>query len=91
MHTVKVVAAGFALLAICLLLGRLAGGPGDPTSLVTAVKIFLPLWLVAAGVNMWVGVSKAGYSVADEAPVFLMVFAIPAVVALVVWWKLSRS
>ena len=29
-------------------------------------KIFLPLWLVAAGVNMWVGVSQAGYSVADS-------------------------
>ena len=27
---------------------------------------------------MWVGVAKAGYSVAEEAPIFLVVFAVPA-------------
>ena len=40
---------------------------------------------------MWVGVSKAGYSVAEEAPIFLVVFAVPAVVALVVLWRVSRG
>jgi hypothetical protein len=36
-------------------------------------------------------VSKAGYSVADEAPVFAIVFAIPAAIALLVCWRLSRG
>jgi hypothetical protein len=90
MHTVKVIAGGFLLLAVCLLIGRLVGGatPGD--NLASAAKVFLPLWLVGAAVNMWIGVSKAGYTVADEAPVFLVVFAIPAVVALLLLWRLSR-
>jgi hypothetical protein len=29
-----------------------------------AARWFIPVWLIAAGVNMWVGVAKAGYSVA---------------------------
>jgi hypothetical protein len=40
---------------------------------------------------MWVGVAKAGYAVAEEAPIFLVVFAVPAVVALLVLWWLSRG
>ena len=39
---------------------------------------------------MWLGVTKAGYSVADEAPVFLIVFAIPAAIAVWVWWMISH-
>jgi hypothetical protein len=57
----------------------------------SAAKLFIPLWLVAAGINMWVGVSKAGYSVADEAPIFLVVFAVPALVALLILGRLSRN
>jgi len=56
-----------------------------------AAKVFIALWLVAAGINMWVGVSRAGYSVAEEAPIFVVVFAVPAVIALLVLWLLSRG
>jgi hypothetical protein len=49
---------------------------------------FLPIWFVTAAVNMWVGVRRAGYSVTEEAPVFALVFAVPAAVALLAWWKL---
>lgn len=89
MHTIKVLAAGFALLAICLIAGRGLGSPG--TGLAMGAKVFIPLWLTGAAINMWVGVSKAGYSVADEAPVFLMVFGIPAAVALFVIWRSARG
>jgi hypothetical protein len=54
----------------------------------TASLVFLPLWLGGKGINMYLGVKKAGYSVADEAPIFLTVFTIPAAVALMVWWRL---
>ncbi len=91
MHTVKVIAGGLVLLAICLVIGRWLGGPTPPGGLVTAVKVFVPLWLVAAGINMWLGVAKAGYSVADEAPIFLVVFAVPAAVALLVLWRVTRG
>jgi len=28
--------------------------------LATAAKVFIPLWLTGAGINMWLGVTKAG-------------------------------
>ena len=91
MHTIKIIAGGFALLVICLAIGRWIGGAGPGGAVATAAKVFIPLWLVAAGVNMWVGVSKAGYSVSEEAPVFAVVFAVPAAAALFVWWKYSGN
>jgi len=91
MHTVKVIAGGLVLLAVCLLIGRRVGGPAPAVGLVQAVKVFVPLWLVAAGINMWVGVAKAGYSVADEAPIFLVVFAVPTAAALFVVWRVTRG
>ena len=85
MHTLMVLAGGFALLLVCLLIGKFAGGSN--TAVAKAALAFLPLWLIGAGINMWIGVAKAGYSVKDELPIFLVIFAVPAVVALVVWWK----
>jgi hypothetical protein len=89
-HTVKVIAGGFALLALCLLIGRLVGGPAPAGGLANGAKVFIPLWLVAAGINMWLGVSKAGYTVAEEAPILLLVFAVPAAVALLLVWTFSQ-
>jgi hypothetical protein len=86
MHTVIVISAGLALLALCLLVGRSVGS-GD-ASMARSALVFLPLWLLGAGINMWFGVSQAGYSVADEAPMFVAVFAVPAVVAVLLWWRL---
>jgi hypothetical protein len=83
MHTIIVVAVGFGLLGIRSLGGRVLGGtPG----IAMAAPIFLPLWLVAASINMSMGVK--GASVADGAPIFLPVFAVSAVAALIVWWNL---
>ncbi len=87
MHTIMVVLGGFLLLVICLLAGRLM------KTMAIAALIFIPIWFGAALINLWIGVSRAGYSVAysvaEELPIFLAVFAIPAVVALFIWWKFS--
>jgi hypothetical protein len=84
-HTIIVLAVGFGLLGICALVGRALGGtPG----IATAALVFLPLWFIGAGINMYMGVKRAGYSVTEEAPIFLVVFAIPAAAALFAWWKL---
>jgi hypothetical protein len=83
-HTAIVIGIGFALLAACVLLGRLVGGP---LAMSTSVLVFLPLWLIGAGINMALGVKKAGYTVTQEAPVFLIVFGIPALVALFLRWR----
>jgi hypothetical protein len=82
MHTIKVLAVGFVLLGIFVLIGR-ALGHGSRAAL-----YFLPVWLVGAALNLWYGVAKAGYSVADEFPIFLVIFAVPSAVALLLWWKL---
>ncbi len=85
-HTIKVIAGGFLLLVLCLLVGRWLGGTAG---LATGARLFIPLWLVGAGINMWVGVTRAGYSVAEEAPIFLVVFVVPAAVALFILWRSS--
>jgi hypothetical protein len=86
MRTTLFLLAGFLLLAASLLLGRLfsANYPGS-TFLATAA--YVALWLVIAGVNMWVGVAKAGYSVTEELPIFLLIFGVPAAVAILLKWK----
>ena len=82
MHTVKILLLGFVLLAAFVLLGRALGNGSR------AALYFVPVWLAAAAINLWFGVAKAGYSVRDEAPIFLLIFAIPAAAALLAWWKL---
>ena len=42
---------------------------------------------VAALLNMWMGVSRAGYSVLEELPIAVVIFLVPAAVAAFVWWK----
>ena len=90
-HTIKVIAAGFALLAVCLLAGRFMSDLSQSASLARSALVFVALWFVGAGINMWIGVSRAGYSVREEAPIFLGVFLVPAAVALLVWWRSSRG
>jgi len=87
-RTLIIITGGFVLLAICVFGSKMLGG-GNNAAMVTGAKIFIPLWLAAAGLNMWVGVSQAGYSVAEELPIFLLIFGLPAAVAGFVWWKFS--
>lgn len=82
------IAGGIVLLGLFLLFARLLGGPAP--NLALAVKSFIPLWLIIALVNMWVGVAKAGYSVRQELPILLLVFGAPAALAAIVAWRLGR-
>jgi hypothetical protein len=63
MHTVKVVSAGFGLLATCVMVGRVSSGG---SGMAKGAIAFLPLWLLGSGVNMYLGVKKAGYTVAER-------------------------
>ncbi len=90
-HTLKVIGGGLLLLGLFLLAGRLLGAGTPVSGMATAARWFIPVWFISAAINMWVGVAKAGYSVAEEAPIFLLVFAVPAAVAVLVAWSLSRS
>jgi hypothetical protein len=69
-----------------VLIGGAIGAPTTARGVALAAKVFIPLWLIGAGVNMALGV-KRGYSVREEIPFFLLVFAVPAVVALFIAWR----
>lgn len=56
-----------------------------------AAKVFVPVWLVVSLVNMWIGVTRAGYTVAQELPILLVVFAVPAVIAAFAVWQLEKG
>lgn len=86
MHTLIVLGAGLAALLCCLLLGHAWGG-GMP-GVVVGAKVFTPLWLVGAFVNMWIGTTH-GYSWAEEFPIFLGIFAAPVALAGLLWWRLA--
>jgi hypothetical protein len=86
LHTLKIIASGIVMLGVFLLAGRYLGETRS-AGIVAAAKYFIPAWLIAAAVNMWFGVSQAGYNVHDEAPIFLLNFAIPAAIAALIWWR----
>jgi hypothetical protein len=89
MHTIKVIGLGFALMGLLLFLApRLAISAGRPVAF--AVRLFLPLWFAGALINLWIGVSRAGYTVMQEAPIFLVVFGVPALASLLILWLASR-
>jgi hypothetical protein len=59
MRTLIIIAGGIVLLGLFAFAGSRFGGGAE--SMVMAAKIFIPVWLIAALINMWVGVSRAGY------------------------------
>jgi len=88
MRTAIIILGGFALPGLCLLAGRLTDGR---TTMPNAAKLFIGVWLVGAAANMWAGVSHAGYSLADELTIFLVIFALPSAAAAFAWWRISRQ
>jgi hypothetical protein len=86
-RTLLFLVAGLLLLAAFLLLAKLFS-PNYPDATRLATITYVTLWFIIAGVNMWVGVARAGYSVAEELPIFLLIFGVPAAVAILLKWRL---
>lgn len=72
-HTTIMLLAGLALLILLRLTIRDAA---------RATRLFLILWLLVTIGNLLVGVLHAGYGWAEEAGIGLVVFGVPAAVAL---------
>jgi hypothetical protein len=87
MRTGLFLLSGFLLLAASLILGKLfsANYPGGTT---VATVLFVVIWFAIALTNLWVGVAKAGYSVAEELPVLALIFGVPTVIAVLARWKM---
>jgi hypothetical protein len=86
MRTILFLASGLLLMAALLILAKLFSEqvPSAPN---WVLALGIALWLAATGANMWIGVSKAGYSVAEELPILLLLFVVPATAAIVVRWR----
>jgi hypothetical protein len=87
MRTPLFLLVGFLLLASSMLLGKLFSS-NYPGATYAATWIFVAFWLVIAGANLWVGVAKAGYTLNEELPIFLLIFAVPTVVAIFLKWRI---
>ena len=87
MRTVIIILGGFVLWGVCLGVVKLLAKT-DTSSMTVATVAFIAVWFVAAASNMWIGVSQAGYSFQEELPIFLLIFLLPAAVAVIVNWKL---
>lgn len=87
MRTLVIIGMGLALLAVFAIGARLGGG-----SLRGVLPWFAALWVIAAAVNMYIGIARAGYSFMEELPIFLLIAGSPiAVGCAVVWWLGKRA
>jgi len=90
MRTTLLVVGGLFLLLFFVVVGGYAGGTAN-ASMARAALYYLVVWFIVAAVNMGLGLKRDLRPMADEGPTFAIVFLIPAVVALFVWWRLSRG
>ena len=88
MRTAIIILGGFVLWAVCLGTARLFSTAPNGSSMATATAIFVALWFIASAINMWIGVTQAGYTFREELPIFLLIFLLPTAVALLVKWRL---
>ena len=89
MHIVLVLAGGVLQLGLFILFGWLWGA--STAAMALAAKWFIPVWCLIAAVNMWVGVTHAGYSVRDEALILLIVLIVPVLLATFITRILSQA
>jgi hypothetical protein len=87
MRTPLFLLVGFLLLAAFMLLGKLFSS-NYPGAAFTATVMFIVCWAGIAGANLWVGVAKAGYTINEEFPIFLLIFGVPAIVAATLKWRI---
>jgi len=83
MRTALFLLAGFLALAASVVLGRLFA-PVFPAALRWSAGVFLAAWLALTVFNLWVGVTHAGYRVAEELPLLALLFGVPAVLAVLI-------
>ena len=86
MRTASFLVAGLLLLASFFVIAKLFS-THYPSATTVATVAFVVVWLAVTGANMWVGVNKAGYAASEELPILLLLFGVPALVAVIVKWK----
>ena len=90
MRTALFLSAGFLPMASLLIVARLFSEHVQSAA-TWAIALGVVLWLAATGANMWLGVFRAGYSAAEELPIFLLLFVVPVAAAVLVRWRFLWS
>jgi hypothetical protein len=86
-RTTVIIIVGLALLVLFLVVGATVRAVG----IRRAMEDFLLVWFALAAGNLAVGVFEAGYGFGEELPIFLLVFAVPAVPAIAVRLWIARA
>jgi hypothetical protein len=86
MRTALFLGSGLLLLAAVTILAKLFS-ENVPSAANWAILGFIVVWFGLTAANMWLGVNKAGYPAAEELPILLLLFALPAAAALLIRWK----
>jgi hypothetical protein len=86
MRTYLFLGAGVLMLAASCILGKLFSET-YPTALAWSTGLFIVVWCALAALNLFAGVTRAGYGVAEELPIFLLIAGIPVVAMIVLRWK----
>ena len=86
MRTALFLLSGFLLLGAVFTLARLFAA-NVPGAAFVATVLFVVVWGAITGANMWLGVTKAGYSAGEELPIFLLLLGLPVAAALLVKWR----
>jgi hypothetical protein len=81
MRTGLIILAGFLVWGVCVGAAKMSANPGRAIG--TATLAFVVVWFLVAAVNMYFGVTRAGYAFREELPIFLMIFLVPGIVAVV--------
>ncbi len=64
MRTAIIILAGFVLWAACIGAGKWVAA-SNSSAMTAATVVFIALWAIAATVNLWLGVTRAGYSLQE--------------------------
>ena len=68
MRTLIILICGFLLLLAFIGVARITRS-GDRKAMAMSALFFLPVWLLATGYNLWIGVSEAGLTEVGSAEV----------------------
>ncbi len=80
MHMLMMTVIGLALLAAFWFVGRLLNRRAG-RAVINGPRLFLLVWAAVSFYNGYVGVTTAGYSVQAELLVHVVVFGLPAAIA----------
>lgn len=88
MRTIMFITGGIVLWAIITGISKVISK--QSASSWTPTIIFAVVWFAIAAWNMWVGVTQAGYTFAEELPIFFVLWLVPLGITGFIKWKFLK-